>query len=194
MGSPRFCAPTTGCRLRRARWGRLSQLSTWWIRLGIYPELIEPAHPEQNGRHERMHRTLKRATARPPAPTRRSQQQRFDLFRDEYNAIRPHEAQADATPASLYSSSPRPYPSRLPAIEYPAHFDVRLVSANRGIRWRSGWVNVSHVLAGEHVGLEEIDDGEWDLYFGRMKLGRFHERLRRVEDAHGRLARKHVEV
>jgi transposase InsO family protein len=193
-GLPEILRTDNGVPFATGALGRLSQLSTWWIRLGIYPELIEPAHPEQNGRHERMHRTLKRATARPPAPTRRSQQQRFDLFRDEYNAIRPHEALADATPASLYSSSPRPYPSRLPAIEYPAHFEVRLVSANGGIRWLNDWVNVSHVLAGEHVGLEEIDDGEWDLYFGRMKLGRFHERLRRVEDAHGRLARKHVKV
>jgi putative transposase len=193
-GLPEMLRTDNGVPFATGALGRLSQLSTWWIRLGIYPELIEPAHPEQNGRHERMHRTLKRATARPPAPTRRSQQQRFDLFRDEYNAIRPHEALADATPASLYSSSPRPYPSRLPAIEYPAHFEVRLVSANGGIRWLNDWVNVSHVLAGEHVGLEEIDDGEWDLYFSRMKLGRFHERLRRVEDAHGRLARKHVKV
>ena len=108
--------------------------------------------------------------------------------------MRPHEALNDATPASLYTSSPRPYPSTPPPVEYPAHFEVRLVSANDGIRWQSGWVNVSHALAGEYVGLGEIDDGEWDLYFGRMKLGRFHERLRRVEDARGRLARKRAKV
>lgn len=173
---------------------RLSQLSVWWIRLGICPELIEPAHPEQNGRHERMHRTLKRATARPPAPTGRSQQHRFDLFRHEYNLVRPHEALADATPASRYSCSPRPYPNTLPRVEYPSHFEVRLVSTNGGVRWEHHWVNVSHVLAGEYVGFEEIDDGEWDLYFGRMKLGRFHERLLRVEDAQGRLTRKGLRV
>src|SRR5688500_14081698 len=122
------------------------------------------------------------------------QQQRFDLFREEYNAVRPHEALADATPASVYTSSPRPFPSVVPPIEYPPHFEVRLVSANGGIKWEDQRVNVSHVLAGEYVGLEEIDDGEWNLYFGRMKLGRFHERLRRVEDAQGRLARKRVKV
>ena len=108
--------------------------------------------------------------------------------------MRPHEALADATPASRYTRSPRPYPSTLPPMEYPPHFEVRLVSANGGIRWLHDWVNVSHVLGGEYVGLEEIDEGEWDLYFGRLKLGRFHEPLRRVEDARGRLARKCVKV
>ena len=193
-GLPEILRTDNGVPFATGALGRLSQLSVWWVRLGIYPELIEPAHPEQNGRHERMHRTLKRATARPPAPSRRRQQQRFDLFRQEYNAVRPHEALGDATPTSLYASSPRPYPSALPPLEYPLQFEVRLVSANGGIRWQNSWVNVSHVLSGEYVGLEEIDEGEWDLYFGRMKLGRFHERLRRVEDACGRLARKRAKV
>ena len=193
-GLPELLRTDNGVPFATMALGRLSQLSVWWIRLGIYPELIEPAHPEQNGRHERMHRTLKRATARPPAPTARSQQQRFDVFRDQYNAVRPHEALGDATPASCYARSPRPYPSTLPPLEYPGHFEVRLVSANGGIRWLHDWVNVSHVLAGEYVGLEEIDEGEWDLYFGRLKLGRFHEPLRRIEDDQGHLARKHVKV
>ena len=96
--------------------------------------------------------------------------------------MRPHEALGDATPASCYTRSPRPYPSTLAALEYPAHFEVRLISRNGGIRWLSEWVNVSHVLGGEYVGLEEIDEGEWDLYFGRLRLGRFHEPLRRIED------------
>lgn len=173
---------------------RLSRLSVWWIRLGIYPELIEPAHPEQNGRHEHMHRTLKAATARPPARSRRRQQRRFDAFRIEYNEERPHEALQDETPASLYRASPRPYPARLPALEYPAQFEVRRVSRNGGIRWHKHWVNISHVLGGEDVGFTEVDDGEWDLYFGPVKLGRFHERLLRIEDAFGRLARHHAKV
>jgi putative transposase len=173
---------------------RLSRLSVWWVRLGIYPELIEPAHPEQNGRHERMHRTLKAATARPPAATRRQQQHRFDAFRREYNELRPHEALADETPASCYRPSPRPYPRRLPPLEYPAHCEVRRVSRNGGVRWHKHWVNVSHVLGGEYVGFTEVDDGEWDLYFGPVKLGRFHERLLGIEDAFGRLARHHATV
>lgn len=193
-GLPEILRTDNGVPFATQALGRLSQLSVWWIRLGIYPELIEPSHPEQNGRHERMHRTLKRATARPPAPTPRSQQQRFDLFRDEYNHVRPHEALGDATPASCYTRSPRPYPSSLPPLAYPPHFEVRLVSVNGGIRWLGDWVNVSHVLGGEYVGLEEVDEGEWGLYFGRLRLGRFHEPLRRVEDDHGRLARKRVKV
>jgi len=193
-GLPEILRTDNGVPFATMALGRLSQLSVWWIRLGIYPELIEPAHPEQNGRHERMHRTLKRATARPPAPSLRGQQHRFEVFRDEYNAVRPHEALGDATPASLYLRSPRPYPSTLAPLEYPGHFEVRLVSANGGIRWLHDWVNVSHVLAGEYVALEEIDEGEWDLYFGHLKLGRFHEPLRRIEDDQGRLARKRVKV
>ena len=173
---------------------RLSQLSVWWIRLGIYPELIEPAHPEQNGRHERMHRTLKADTARPPAPNARQQQRRFDAFRQEYNEERPHEALQDETPASLYQPSPRPYPAKLPPLEYPAHYEVRRVSTNGGVRWHKRWVNISHVLGQEYVGFVEVDDGEWDLYFGPVKLGRFHERLLKVEDAFGRLARHHAKV
>jgi transposase InsO family protein len=193
-GLPEILRTDNGVPFATGALGRLSALSVWWLRLGIVPELIEPGQPQQNGRHERMHRTLKRATARPPAPTLRSQQQRFEVFRLEYHTVRPHQALGDETPASVYTRSPRPYPSILPPVEYPAHYEVRLVSANGGIRWQKHWVNVSHVLAGEHVGLVEIDDGEWDLYFGPLKLGRFHERLLRVEDALGRLARKRVKV
>lgn len=170
--------------------GRLSALSVWWIRLGILPDLIEPASPQQNGRHERMHRTLKAECARPPKATRRAQQRRFDAWRTEFNTQRPHEALADATPASVYRPSPRSYPRRLPALAYPAHYEVRRVSHNGGIRWQSAWVNVSQTLGGEEIGLVEIDDGEWDVYFGPLRLGRFHERTRQIEDAHGRQHRR----
>ncbi len=170
--------------------GRLSALSVWWIRLGILPDLIEPASPQQNGRHERMHRTLKAECARPPQATRRAQQRRFDAWRTEFNTQRPHEALGDATPASVYRPSPRPYPRRLPALAYPAHYEVRRVSHNGGIRWQSTWVNVSQTLGGEEIGLVEIDDGEWDVYFGSLRLGRFHERTRQIEDANGRQHRR----
>ena len=193
-GLPEILRTDNGVPFATGALGHLSELSVWWIRLGIYPELIEPAHPAQNGRHERMHRTLKRATARPPAPSARSQQRRFDVFREEYNAVRPHEALADATPAACYAASPRPYPTTVPPLEYPRHFEVRGVGTNGCIRWHRGRVFVTQVLAGEAVGLEEIDDGEWDLYVGRLKLGRFHERLRRIEDTMGQLARKHLNV
>jgi hypothetical protein len=169
--------------------GRLSTLSVWWIRLGIRPELIEPAHPEQNGRHERMHRTLKAATARPPEPDLAAQQRRFDRFRQEYNTERPHEALADATPASCYQGSPRPYPRTLPPLDYPGHFERRRVSRNGGIRWDHRWVNVSHLLAEREVGLEEIDDGLWNVYFGPVWLGRFHEAVGTIIDRLGRTTR-----
>jgi hypothetical protein len=170
--------------------GRLSARSAWWIRLGILPDLIEPASPQQNGRHARMHRTLKAECGRPPQATRRSQQRRFDAWRTEFNTQRPHEALADATPTSVYRPSPRPYPRRLPALEYPAHHEVRRVSHNGGARWQSAWVNVSQTRGGEESGLVEIDDGEWDGYFGPLRLGRFHERTRQIEDANGRQHRR----
>lgn len=127
---------------------RLSALSVWWIRLGIRPALIELGKPQQNGRHERMHRTLKDEATRPPAGNRTAQQRRFNAFRNEFNFERPHEALSQETPASLYQPSTRPFPDRLPEIEYAGHFEVRLVSRNGGIRWNSEWVDVSYVLAG----------------------------------------------
>jgi putative transposase len=169
--------------------GRLSRLSIWWVRLGILPELIEPSHPEQNGRHERLHRTLKAETTRPPASDRRAQQRTFDAFRAAYNTERPHEALGQQPPASVYTASPRAYPARLVALEYPAHYEVRLVSANGGLRWHFHRVSVSHLLAGEYVGLEEVADGEWDVYFGPLWLGRFHERLMRIVDTQGYMTR-----
>jgi len=168
---------------------RLSKLSAWWVRLGVLPELIEPGKPQQNGRHERMHRTLKAEATRPPSNTRLAQQRRFDRFRDEFNNERPHEALQMHTPGSVYASSPRPMPDRLPPLEYPDHFEVRYVSANGGIRWNCAWVNVSTTCVGEYVGLEEIDDGIWNVYFGPLKLGRLLEREMRIEDAYGRLKR-----
>lgn len=163
--------------------GRLSRLSVWWIRLGIRPELIKPSHPEQNGSHERMHKTLKADTTRPPAGNRSAQQKKFDSFRREYNHERPHESLGQETPASLYEPSPRPFPDRLPQPEYPGHFEVRRVSRNGGIRWKTRWVNISHSLLEEYVGLEEVDDGVWSLYFGSVLLGRFHERTLTLEGA-----------
>jgi hypothetical protein len=171
---------------------RLSKLSAWWVRLGILPELIEPGHPEQNGRHERMPRTLKAETTRPAAGSRAAQQRRFNVFREEFNHERPHEALDQETPAACYAPSPRPMPDRLLPVEYPDRFEVRYVSANGGIRWNSRWVNVSTVCIGEYVGLEEIDDGVWNVYFGPLRLGRLSERHMRIEDEYGRLYRRRV--
>jgi transposase InsO family protein len=192
FGLPRVIRTDNGVPFATTALGRLSRLSVWWIRLDIYPELIEPGHPEQNGRHERMHRTLKRHTARPPAATARGQQRRFQAFRQEYNEERPHEALGQQTPGSLYAPSERELPERLPELAYPAHFEQQLVSRNGGIRWASRWVNVRDVLGGEYVGLEEVADGVWDVYFGPLRLGQMDERLGTIEDALGRRARKRV--
>lgn len=170
--------------------GRLSTLSVWWVRLGIRPELIEPAHPEQNGRHERMHRTLKAATTRPPAANLATQQRCFDRFRVRYNTERPHEALGDATPASCYQPAPRPYAGTPAPLDYPGHYERRRVSRNGGIRWVNRWVNVSALLAELDVGFEAIDDDLWNVYFGPVWLGRFHEVVGRIVDTLGRPARR----
>jgi len=158
-GLPRIIRTDNGVPFATTALGRLSTLSVWWIRLGITPELIEPAHPEQNGRHERMHRTLKAETTRPPGGNLQAQQKRFNAFRLEYNDERPHEALNQAPPATAYERSPRELPVKLAPIEYPGHFEMRLVSRNSGIRWKKHWVCVTHTLAGEYVGLEEVGDG-----------------------------------
>ena len=159
---------------------RLSKLSVWWIKLGIELIRIEPGHPEQNGRHERMHRTLKAETTRPPAANLPAQQRLFDRFQREYNTERPHEALGQLTPVEVYRPSPRAYPARLPAIEYPGHYEVRRVTHNGCMFWQRDYLFVTRVLTNEYIGLEEIDEGVWSVYFGPLLLGRFDERERRI--------------
>lgn len=156
--------------------GGLSRLSVWWIRLGILPERIEPGQPQQNGRHERMHRTLKRAVTHPPAANRQAQQELFNRFCTHYNEQRPHEGLGQRSPQSCYSPSPRPYPQRLPELEYPGYFQRQKVSTNGLMYWSSRRVYIGYLLAGEWVGLEEVGDGIWAVYFGPVRLGLFNER------------------
>ena len=190
FGLPERIRTDNGVPFATTTLARLSALSAWWVRLGVLPELIEPGKPQQNGRHERMHKTLKAETTRPPVSNRTAQQRRFNGFREEFNHERPHEALAMNTPASRYQPSRRPMPSKLPPLNYPGHFEVRYVSFNGGIRWKHDWVKVSIVCAGEYVGLEEIDNGVWNVYFGPLKLGRLLEKHRRIEDANGTLTRR----
>ncbi len=194
FGLPERIRTDNGVPFATVSLARLSSLSAWWIRLGILPELIEPGKPQQNGRHERMHRTLKAETTRPAAGNLRAQQRKFNAFRQEYNQVRPHEALKLETPASLYQPSPRPYPKKVPALEYPAHYETRYVSYNGGIRWNCDWVNVSITCAGQWVGLEEIDNGIWNVYFGPVKLGRLIEEQMRIEDDAGKLWRHKKKV
>jgi putative transposase len=158
--------------------GRLSRLSVWWMRLGIVPERIAAGHPEQNGAHEQFHAVLKAETARPPAADAAAQQQRFVRFCAEYNQERPHEALGDEVPASRYTRSPRPLPARLAALEYPSHFEVRLVSTTGYIKWIGANVFLASALAGQYIGLEEIDDGLWTVHFSTVALARYDERHR----------------
>jgi len=151
----------------------LSRLSLWWIKLGITPDRIEPGHPEQNGRHERMHLTLQQSTASPPAGTFRKQQARFDGFREEFNGIRPHEALGMRTPGSCYVASMRPYPAREPEMVYEADWTVRRVQKRGEFYWRSRPVVLSEVLAGEPVGLQPCDGRYWRAYYGPAWLGVF---------------------
>ena len=161
--------------------GRLSRLSVWWLRLGIGLERIAPGHPEQNGRHERMHRTLKEAVLQPPRANYRGQQRAFDAFRHEFNEERPHEALNQHTPASVYTSSPRNYPARLLEPEYPDDWQKRRVRRNGEIKWRGGMIYVSQALLGQWVGLAPTGTETWKVYFMRQELGRVDQTRRRVQ-------------
>jgi putative transposase len=158
----------------------LSRLSVYWMKLGIRHDRIDPGAPQQNGRHERMHRTLKAATTRPPEATFTAQQGRFDAFRCEFNTERPHQALAYDTPADHYRASTQTMPYRLPRPEYPGHYEVRRISRHGCFKYKSTDHFVSVALAGEHIGLEEVDDGIWSLYFYRTLLARFDERNRTI--------------
>lgn len=159
---------------------RLSPLGVYFIKLGIRRDLIEPGCPQQNGRHERMHRTLKAETTRPPEATRPAQQQRFDGFRKEFNTERPHEALAMATPASLYVRSPRPMPEHLPDPRYAGHLEVRRVGKSGSFRWRGRFVFLTTVLRHEYVGLEEVDEGLWSVWFYDVLVARYDERTKQL--------------
>jgi transposase InsO family protein len=151
----------------------LTKLSAWWLKLGIIPERIKPAHPEQNGRHERMHRTLKAETTRPPAANFLAQQERFDSFRETFNHDRPHEALGQRPPAVIYAPSTR-RSSASGLLEYPLHDDVRTVARSGHVsvpRGRGQAVFISTALAGERVGIREIAQDQWLITFATLDLG-----------------------
>jgi transposase InsO family protein len=149
----------------------VSTLSVWWIHLGIMPERITPASPWENGRHERMHRTLKEEATEPPQANRQVQQRVFNAFREEFNHERPHEAHGQKPPASAYNKSNRAYPTKLPEIEYPDEFELRCVTNSGVISWRGRRVFVSNALNREVVGLKQTSEITWEMYFGPILLG-----------------------
>jgi putative transposase len=181
-GLPRAIRSDNGAPFAATGAGGLSRLSLQWLKLGIRLERIEPGAPQQNGRHERMHGTLKAETTRPPAATTVEQQTRFDAFRRDFNEVRPHEALGQAPPATRYRSSPRWYPERLEEPWYDADHAVRRVRSNGEIKWGGEFVFVSEVLAGEPVGIAETAAGDWLVRFMDVELGlidRTHRKLRR---------------
>lgn len=157
------------------------------------PERIEPGRPEQNGRHERMHKTLKAECASPPQADRGSQQLRFDQFRDEFNQQRPHEALGQTAPATHYTPSPRSYPARLEDPAYPADHQARRVRHNGEIKWQGELVFLTETLINEVVGIVETDEGDAEVYFGPLMLGLIDAvslKLRRPQPARSSMVRR----
>lgn len=180
-GMPQAIRTDNGAPFASRALAGLSRLSVWLIKLGILPERIQAGHPEQNGRHERMHRTLKEATASPPKANRRAQQRAFDEFRREYNEVRPHQALDMQTPAAVYQSSPRSYPARVAEPEYGSAMQVRRVQKHGEFNWNHQHVFLSEVLYGERIGLLPIDDRYYRVYFLTVPLARFDSRGLKVE-------------
>lgn len=180
-GLPQAIRTDNGAPFGGAGLGGLSRLSAWWARLGIRHERIRPSHPEENGRHERMHRTLKAETASPPRRTMKGQQNRFDMFRREYNEERPHESLEMKTPAEVYRASERQFPNRLPDIEYGAEYQVRQVRTQGTIKWAGSELFLSESLIGEAVGLRQIDNNLWGIHFGAMFLGVLNDSKMKIQ-------------
>ena len=181
-GLPRAIRTDNGVPFASVGLGSLSPLSVWWVKLGIIPERIEPGHPEQNGRLERLHRTLKAETATPPQANRRRQRRAFDRFRHSYNNERPHETLGQMPPASLYTPSPRPHPSRVssPGVT-GGEVTVRRVRSNGQIKWKGGLLYLSESLTGEPVGLVQQDERTWSIRFGPLTIGMLDDVSGRVD-------------
>jgi transposase InsO family protein len=175
-GVPRAIRTDSGVPFATSGLHGLSSLSVWWIRLGIQHQRIQPASPQQNGAHERMHKTLKRGATRPPRANLQAQQRAFNQFRALYNDERPHEALNGNTPSSRYRPSARSYPVLLPPIDYPGHFEIRAITAAGTFRFGEKLFFLSNSLKHLPVGLEEIDDGVWSVYFCHVLLTRLNER------------------
>ncbi|HVC08914.1 MAG TPA: IS481 family transposase [Elusimicrobiota bacterium] len=180
FGLPRAIRTDNGAPFASVGVGGLSRLAVWFVRLGIAPERIRPGHPEENGAHERMHLTLKQETASPPKESAPAQQEAFDRFRKEYNEERPHESLGMRTPQEAYRLSERPFPNRLPDMEYPAEATVRKVRSDGCIAWRGRMIYLGMMLGGEAVGFTEIEDGNWLICFGTLKLGIYDAKTRKI--------------
>ena len=180
-GLPRAIRSDNGAPFASRGVAGLSRLSLYWIKLGIMPERIEPGHPEQNGRHERMHRTLKAETANPAAANRRQQQRVFDRFQRQYNEQRPHEALQLQTPSCCYQNSPRSCPERVPEPEYDTGWQVRRVYPHGQFFWKGHNLFLGKVLAGERIGLQQLDEQRWCVYFASTAIAHLNEAKLAIE-------------
>ena len=179
-GLPEAIRTDNGAPFASRGLGGLSRLSVWFIKLGIRPERIKAGHPEQNGRHERMHRTLKEATATPPKMDIHEQQKAFNHFIVEYNEERPHEALGQRPPVSVYRPSPKAYPAKLPEVEYDQEATVRYVHTNGCIKWKGELLFLSETLIGEYVALKQIDNHLWEVRFSFHPLGLLNEKKGKI--------------
>lgn len=174
-GLPRVMRSDNGPPFGTLKRGPLSQLSVWLLKVGVLPEYTDLASPHQNARHERMHLTLKQETAMPPAAHLAAQQRRLDAFRRCFNNDRPHEAHGQRPPSRLHVRSTREFPARIKDPEYPGHFECRRISGSGQLTWRSHHLYFSDAMADQLVGLTEVDNGQWEVYFGPLVVAHLHE-------------------
>jgi hypothetical protein len=158
----------------------LSFLNVWWMQLGIVHQRIRPGCPQENGAHERMHRTLKRQAIKPVRATCAAPRRNLYGLRREYNAPRPPERLEQQTPASQYRTSPRPYPERLPIPEYPGHFLVKKITTGGTFRFQNRLLYLANAMVDQHIGVEETDDGIWAIHFNTVLLATYDERDYRI--------------
>jgi len=159
----------------------LSRLAVWWIKLGIIPERIKPGCPQENGRHERMHLTMKQEVATPPKQTMLLQQRALDDFQKEFNHQRPHEGIDNERPAWLFTQSPRAYPEHMRQIEYDSNITTRKIRTNGTMKWNGREIFISETLIGERIGLIQVNDIEWEVQFSQLTIGTFNEKSLKVK-------------
>lgn len=179
-GLPDYVRSDNGSPFASTRIGGLSRFSLWLLKRGVTPERIRPGNPQENGRHERFHRSLKAAVCKPSKGNLSAQQRAFNQYQSSYNQLRPHEALNDTPPADHYKPSTRIYTGKEIEFEYPGHYEIRKVRADGNMKWKQVPIYVANLLAGEHIGLEPIDDGCWMAYLSTLKLGILDERQKQI--------------
>lgn len=182
-GLPKAIKSDNGSPFATRSLAGLSRLSVWWIKLGIIPERIKPGAPQENGRHERMHLTMKQEVAMPPKETMVLQQRALDAFQNEFNHDRPHEGIESQRPAWIYAQSPRVYPEKLKQIEYDSNITTRKIRTNGTMKWDGKEIFISETLIGERIGLTPITDEDWKIQFSHITIGLFNEKVLKVKPA-----------